>query len=82
MKYLALADGTVGKGREVRRVREGETFTLPAGSPVGKWMKPVADDAPSKALKKVVKPDGPSTFSEVAKVDAKALAPKGGESLI
>ena len=87
MKVKALNDGTIGRGNAVRRVRKGEVFDLPEGVKMGKWMAPVADEAPTapeaKGGKSKAKAKGePSTFSEVTAQEAKALAPKGAEDLV
>ncbi len=82
MKYRAKSDGTIGKGAVVRRVRAGEVFTLPEGTKPGKWMEPLPESAAPEPKAKKQPAKGPSTFSEVAKADAKALAPKGGEDLV
>lgn len=69
------------------RVRPGEVFDVPEGT-TGKWFSPApaeskaAEAEPKPNLKpksKKAKDDGPTTFSELAKQDAKDLTPKGSD---
>lgn len=71
MKFIAKTDGFVGGVR----VRQGETFEF-MGSRPGKWMQPVTEAAQEKPAKKDKEPKEPTTFSEMAKRDSKALEPK------
>jgi hypothetical protein len=59
-----------------RRIRVGEVFNLPEGFTAGKhvWYKPVADKEPKEVAKPKAKE--PQTFSEMSKLDGKAMDPK------
>lgn len=61
------------------RIREGQEFDVPEGTK-GKWFKPVEEVAEVKKAKpaKGKADKAPETLSELAKMDAKALAPEGG----
>lgn len=70
-----------------RRFRPGEVFELPEGVKPSADMRVVeekveAKDAKAKPQKGKAKGDGPQTFSEIAKQDADAQAPKGADDLV
>lgn len=68
--------GSLRQPGVVFEVKEGET---------GSWFEVIDEDEAKQAKPKAAKPakgNGPQTFSEIAKQDAKALAPKGAEDLV
>jgi hypothetical protein len=72
MRVIAKTDGF----HDGHRVRKGEVFEIPESMKPGKWMEAVADKPKAEPQKGKAK--GPQTFSEIAKADSKAQAPKGG----
>lgn len=83
MKVKALADGTIGKGSTVRRVRKGDIFTLPDGLKVStRWMQVVSDAAKPEAKAKGKARPEPTTLSELSRATAPVLAAKGDEDLV
>jgi hypothetical protein len=72
-----------------RRFRPGEVFELPEGVKPSADMQVVEEKAelkvkPQKGEVKggKVKAEGPQTFSEIAKHDGQAQAPKGADDLV
>jgi hypothetical protein len=41
VEVVALTKGSYGKGRNVSRIRQGETFFVPIGSKCATWFEPV-----------------------------------------
>ena len=77
-KVKAIRTGFYGG---VRR-RIGDVFTLKDGDALGSWMSPVGTDEVASESKPRKAAKGPATFSEITKIDAKALTPKGADDLV
>ena len=75
-----------------RRFRPGEVFELPEGVKPSADMRVVEEKAEAKDAKAKpqkgeakggkAKAEGPQTFSEIAKQDGQAQAPKGADDLV
>lgn len=81
VKVKALQPGFYAGARR----RPGEVFALAEGDTPGRWMVVLTEDEAKQVKPKAVKPakgNGPQTFSDIAKQDAKALTPKGAEDLV
>ena len=67
--------GSLRQPGAVFEVKDGDT---------GMWFEVIDDEAKEAKPKaaKAAKGNGPQTFSEIAKQDAKTLAPKGAEDLV
>lgn len=68
------------------RIRVGQVFDVPEGT-TGKWFQPFAGTEkpvePKKSEPKKGKDkNGPTTFSEIAKQDGDAQAPKSADDLV
>lgn len=82
MRVIASKVGFFGGNR----IRVGQVFDVPEGT-TGKWFQPYAE-APKSAESKKSEPkkgkdkSGPTTFSEIAKQDGDAQAPKSADDLV
>lgn len=78
-RVKALSAGFYGGARR----RPGQVFELAEGDKPGSWMEVVSvKEEPAKPKAQKAKGEGPSTFSEMTKQEAKALIPKGAEDLV
>ena len=78
MKVRAISMGFHGGARR----RAGEVFEIEDGAK-GSWFEPVEAAEPVKPKPKAKAKGGePTTFSEIARTDSEAQAPKGADDLV
>ena len=82
MRVIASKVGFFGGNR----IRVGQVFDVPEGT-TGKWFQPYVETAKvaeskKSEPKKGKDKNGPTTFSEIAKQDGDAQAPKSADDLV